>query len=103
MEKQIRDLAELLCADCANTSCKWYSGDSLCDAVLQQATTVINAGYRKQIKGKWIEDQTQVRGDGEIYDYCCSNCGYAAILDVHGNSTILTKYCSNCGATMLNA
>lgn len=50
--------------------------------------------------GKWIKDKTQKRDDGEIYDYCCSECCESAGKDDYGNHAILSAYCPHCGAKM---
>lgn len=50
--------------------------------------------------GKWIKDEREVRGDGEIYDYCCSSCKSPAAEGSYGNHDVLTPYCSQCGAKM---
>lgn len=50
--------------------------------------------------GKWIKDKRERRGDGEIYDYCCSLCKSPAVEGCYGNCDVLTPYCSQCGARM---
>lgn len=50
--------------------------------------------------GEWIKDESEIRGDGEIYDYCCSLCKSPAAEGSYGNRDVLTPYCSQCGAKM---
>lgn len=55
----------------------------------------------KEVKhGKWIKDTTQIRGDGEIYDYCCSVCENPALPGPYNNNDNLTCFCPRCGADM---
>ena len=51
-EKQIEEMALVMCTDCATYTkgCKHHP----CDAVLDNAATLYNAGYRKQSVGEWI-------------------------------------------------
>ena len=46
MEKQIEEIAKVICEDCAGsgTPCR----EPMCDAVLQNAKALYDAGYRKQ-------------------------------------------------------
>lgn len=44
-EKQIEEMAKVLCEDCAKSSTPCQH--TMCDAVLQQAEVLYNAGYRK--------------------------------------------------------
>lgn len=50
--------------------------------------------------GKWIKCNAMRRDDGEIYDYCCSECSELACKDDYNNHAILSAYCSHCGAKM---
>ena len=50
--------------------------------------------------GKWIKDATKRRGDGEIYDYCCSECQGEAYEGSYGNNDVFSAYCHHCGAKM---
>ena len=99
METLVTELAELICTGCAEyDDCEWGRGK--CGAVRDEARMILNAGYRKVEEAKWTKDPAQVRDDGEIYDYCCSKCGFGAIADSYGNCTVFTKYCHGCGAVM---
>jgi len=50
--------------------------------------------------GKWVKDKSKMRGDGEIYDYCCSRCCGLAGKNDYNNYSILSAYCPHCGAKM---
>lgn len=50
--------------------------------------------------GHWIKDVTKRRGDGEIYDYCCSECQGEAYEGKYGNNDVFSDYCHHCGAKM---
>lgn len=52
------------------------------------------------VHAAWVKDDREVRGDGEIYDCCCSNCKNPANESNLGNRNIKTPYCSQCGAKM---
>lgn len=55
----------------------------------------------KEVKrASWIKDESKRRGDGEIYDYCCSLCQGGAVEGTYGNLDVLTDYCPHCGAEM---
>lgn len=46
LEKEIKELAELICIDCTEYGdCEW--GKGRCECVLREARMIINAGYRK--------------------------------------------------------
>ena len=90
-EKQIEEMARTLCGE-KEHSCKECDSFDLCEFWLE-ASTLYNAGYRKQSEGewKWISDD----------DCICSACGkvfYSA--DNADAGTGLWKFCPNCGAKM---
>lgn len=58
------------------------------------------ADVKAIVHGKWIKDKTQVRGDGKIYDYCCSICENLALPGSYNNNDNLTSFCPWCGADM---
>ena len=58
--------------------------------------------YKKARQGTWIQDESERRDDGQIYDYCCSLCRSPAAEGSYGNHDVLTPYCSQCGAEMIN-
>ena len=61
----------------------------------------IPAADVKEVKrGYWIKDVTKRRGDGEIYDYCCSECQGEAYEGRYGNNDVFSDYCHHCGAKM---
>lgn len=48
--KQIEEMAKLMCEGCADHGdCKY----DICDMLLHEANRLYNAGYRKQIEGEW--------------------------------------------------
>ena len=52
------------------------------------------------IRAKWIKNEEMRRGDGHIYDYCCSHCRGFAGRGIYNNYDIKTPYCPHCGAKM---
>ena len=93
-EKQIEEMAKILCpcyeTDRCDIGCDRYYGCSVVD----DATDMYNAGYRKQSEGEW----EQVRRHKE-----CSKCHYNAPyqkIKVGYHLQDLTPYCPNCGAKM---
>ena len=46
MNEQIKEMAQLMCEDCAASGT--HCPTELCDDVVQQAQVLYNAGYRKQ-------------------------------------------------------
>ena len=52
------------------------------------------------VHAKWIKNEEMRRGDGHIYDYCCSHCRGFAGRGVYNNYDIKTPYCPHCGAKM---
>ena len=86
-EKQIEEMALTMCEDCATYTkgCKHHP----CDAILDNAATLYNAGYRKQSVGEWVTK-------GDIFkSYHCSVCNYS--VDYHWQRS---SYCPRCGAKM---
>ena len=95
-EEQIEDLAKLLCSACGNDPCKWSANNTRCEAVIQEATMIINAGYHKSLEGSWLGR----RGTGGYDDYYCSVCGMYEEGTSNPNLVRLRKYCSYCGAVL---
>ena len=86
-EKQIEEMALVMCMDCATYTkgCKHHP----CDAVLDNAATLYNEGYRKQSVGEWVTK-------GDIFKtYHCSVCNYS--VDYPKQKT---TYCPECGAKL---
>lgn len=70
MNKQIEELANVMCDDCrAKTpSCERI----ICDSVVEAATAIYNAGYRKQREGEWVwKKKIEPQAQNRLY---CSNC-----------------------------
>lgn len=89
-KEQIEKMAKLMCDDCARSGsqCELNKNGGMCDAVIQQAECIYNAGYRKQTEGEWVR---YPHGSG-IY---CSECRHKRrYRDIHD------AYCPNCGARM---
>ena len=55
MNEQIKDMAKLMCEDCATSGT--YCPTDLCDDVVRQAQVLYNAGYRKQSEWISVEDR----------------------------------------------
>ena len=53
-EKEIEEMAQVMCENCAKTGspCDLDIPTKMCDAVLEQAESIYNAGYRKQSEGE---------------------------------------------------
>ena len=82
-EKQIEEMAKVIERACENECISPVN----CDVC--KATSLYNAGYRKQVEGEWKEQ-------GECWKTLrCSICG-------HTTDTIFdrTPFCPNCGAKM---
>ena len=59
MKEQIEAMAKVLCEDCAkyDAPCELTETTKMCDAVLEQAEALYNAGYRKQSEWISVEDR----------------------------------------------
>ena len=90
-EKQIEEMAKVLCEDCAiNVApCDLNKSGIMCDAVREQAEALYNAGYRKQSEGRW----TPRHKDTKAF---CTKCG--ALRDIETQE--FWSFCPNCGAKM---
>ena len=96
-EKQIEEMAKVLCEDCARdpSPCVLTETARMCESVKEQAEALYNAGYRKQSEGEWE------KFEGERF--ICSNC--ARVFGLGSMATIHDvkrgwKYCPHCGAKM---
>lgn len=59
---------------------------------------LLNAGYRKQIKGEWIRQEKE---KGKVApEAVCSNCGRDVEYQVIDGKWEFENYCSHCGAKM---
>lgn len=70
------------------------------DGIIKYINENATADVEEVRHEQWIKDTTEKRGDGEIYDYCCSLCKSPATEGSYGNRDVLTPYCSQCGAKM---
>ena len=88
-EKQIEEIAKVMCGGCPdNNECMrclcatWYNAEAL-----------YKAGYRKQSDGEWVETQREWDFEPYFYtDYTCSVCG--------DREQDKRRFCPNCGAKM---
>jgi hypothetical protein len=85
MEKQIEEMAKIMCHGCFRR-CDDTSGCIVED----YAEDIYTAGYRKQSEGEWIWTENG-EADYEKY-WVCSVC--------KEHDFVKTKFCSNCGAKM---
>lgn len=94
-KRAIEEMAHDLCGRCQDGICvvdgKPCNLDLDCTCQIN-ATTLYNAGYRKQREGEWLVKWRSTFPQYEPSEYECSNCGY--------RRTVLHKYCPNCGAKM---
>lgn len=92
-EKQIEEMASVLCDNCAGNEspCRIAKSGKMCGVVQREAEALYNAGYRKQSEGEWIDVE-----DTFLYRYKCSLCGEIKL----GK---MTNFCPNCGAKMKGA
>ena len=102
MNKQIEEMAKVLCNNCAGkeSPCTVAKSGAMCKSIQREAEALYNAGYRKQSEGEWFIRE---------YEYfTCSECGHD-----HYTGCEYTKqakerlengeypnYCHNCGAKM---
>ena len=105
MEKQIEEMAKILCFDYGGCD-KCSISNPLCETpctILDDCEALYNAGYRKQSEGKWIDKDGQSvkfnATDGCPEKSCyCSVCGEWLVgsdeYPCNGN------FCPNCGAYM---
>lgn len=112
-KEQIEEMAKLMCDDCARSGsqCELNKNGGMCDAVIQQAECIYNAGYRKQIEGEWewFEEWSPSTSEHpRECDDCGWRCGRCKVVleDMVGGywDNIFEKpklnYCPNCGARM---
>lgn len=91
-DKQIEEMARLMCEGCADYGdCKY----DICDATLDEAERLYNAGYRKQSGGEW---KIMKMGDGEKVR-TCSSCLISQSVSVY-KGKVMFRYCPYCGAKM---
>jgi predicted amidophosphoribosyltransferase len=96
-DKQINEIARLMCSGCGNAydTDKCFHG---CCPDWENAESIYNAGYRKKVKGVWIDLPDNGNGwyqNGQlIHPKSCSACG-----DVYSRSY---AYCPSCGSIMEN-
>lgn len=87
MEKQIEEMAKIICKPTANKgNCERCGFRKQCSK-FDNAKDLYNADYRKQSEGAW-------RKVSEKYPrYVCTACNHFYINNAY-------KYCPNCGAKM---
>ena len=103
MNKQIEDMAKVLCNNCAGkeSPCTVAKSGEMCRVVRREAEALYNAGFRKQREGEWyLEKETYGR-------MLCSNCREEAPIKHEYNDErkghlvyVKSSFCSNCGARM---
>ena len=103
-EKQIEEMAKIICADSANNGLCEKCGFNKGRWKFKDAESIYNAGYRKQSEGEWID---KFKGEFVNPIYVCSLCGKGTLLKPHINElgniemvSALSSYCPNCGAKM---
>lgn len=82
---------------------KYAENDDVLEFISELRYSVIGqptADVQEIKHGKWIKDIREQRDDGEIYDYCCSECCELAAEDDYDNHAVLSAYCPHCGAKM---
>lgn len=99
MNKQIEEMANVICESCGIEHCAFLNKGKLCPQVLKDAKALYDMDYRKQIEGEWIY-RFSLEGD-KFYD--CSVCGRQVIINVLCNqerdASDFYPYC-HCGAKM---
>ena len=88
-KKQIEEMAKDICH---SPNCDIKKNGSACYKYCKAyiyAFRAVNAGYRKQSEGEWIDADP----NGHLYRFTCSLCGRTKL----GRET---PYCPNCGAKM---
>ena len=78
-EKQIEEMAKVLCEDCARDTspCVLTKTARMCESVKEQAEALYNAGYRKQ---EWISvDERLPEEDVRVLVYINSERSYTKI------------------------
>ena len=92
-EKQIEEMAHDLCGRCQDGICVIDGRPCNLDCTCHiNATTLYEAGYRKQSEGKWLHDTN-------LDTFYCSICDESALNDCYEHQS-LSGYCPNCGAKM---
>lgn len=91
IEEMAVELSEGGCANCSECS---YEDRFNCK-LLYDAELLYKAGYRRQIKGRWIG--RPLCGNASAR---CSVCGAWWNIHVNLSSKVMQKYCPSCGAYM---
>ena len=93
-EKQaIEEMARIICRGKNCKSCVHSFELRKCGAQ-EYAERLYNAGYRKQIAGKWV------KSDIPQEKYVCSACGGACWYYDFKGDVAKSRFCPNCGARM---
>lgn len=93
-DKQIAEMAKLACSvfDGNCTDCSFAIYHPPCPPKAS-AERLYNAGYRKQVKGEWVEIEFTVHCEDDVgVCYRCSEC--------EGYNDSEVNFCPNCGAKM---
>ena len=91
-KEQIEEMALIMCKYFRKDCCRCP------DCVAKdQAEALVNAGYRKQSEGEWIDKPTGAYSRMQSW---CSACGkHSGIGGIESNRH--KPYCPNCGAKMI--
>lgn len=87
--EQIEEMASMLCGQIK--SCTECTIHKPC-LMMNCATILYHAGYRKQSEGEWISNEL----GGYEYAFYCSECGWVDGYPFNDRH----KFCPNCGAKM---
>lgn len=100
-EKQIEEMARTLCGE-RNNDCLECDSCDMCEFWIE-ASTLYNAGYRKQREGEWRYHECVSSYDGTKSGYSCSCCHAFVDEEVFDTDEFHKKFCGNCGAKMKGA
>ena len=98
MNKQIEEMAKVLCNNCAGkeSPCRVAKSGAMCKSIQREAEALYTAGYRKQSEGEWILHKP--RRENRNATYKCSVCG--KLCSSYYNDVGEWKCCPHCGAKM---
>jgi hypothetical protein len=104
MEKQIEEMAIVLCNHCAGKEapCSIAKSGKMCQSIQKEAQALYTAGYRKQSEGEWKQTEEPM-GWHDVDCVECSACGESWVLNDNLDFDLINEYwhyCPNCGAKM---